>query len=257
MRIGICEWCAMAGGEDLFARLRRAGLSGVQVSYETGAFSEKMERYARWAESYGVTLTSVGANVFCERPFFLPENADWVRATVEDVCRGALLTEGKRFHAPSFGASTVRTAGEREQTAAALRLMCDTAAPFGVTVAAENALSLEENRWLLSVVDRPNFALYFDTQNPETAPGHDAAEQAAAFVARIPEVHIKDCAPDGRSVPLGQGHTRFRETLTALCRGGYDGWLLLENAYDRTPDPEAAMRADADTARDLVAVCRN
>ncbi|MBO5797423.1 MAG: hypothetical protein J6R77_03635, partial [Clostridia bacterium] len=65
MRIGICEWSAMAGGEDLFRRLKDTGLLGVQVSYENG-FVEKMERYVRWAEQYGVTLTSVGANVFCE-----------------------------------------------------------------------------------------------------------------------------------------------------------------------------------------------
>ena len=241
MRIGICEWSAMAGGEELFRRLQRTGLLGVQVSYETAGFVEKMERYVKWAEQYGVTLTSVGANVFCDRPFFLPENAEWVKETVADVCRGAALTEAKLFHAPSFGASTVHTDEQRHQTAVALQLMCDVAAAYGVTVGTENALSLEENEQLLAAVNRPNLKMYFDTQNPETTSHPDAAAQATAFVSIIPEVHVKDCDETGRSVKLGTGVTGFETTLGNLIRGGYDGWLHLENGYDKFADPEAAM----------------
>lgn len=248
MRVGICEWRAMAGGEALFRRLRRTGLAGVQVSYEAAGFAAKMERYTRWAADYGVTLTSIGANVFCERAVFAPENAAWVRDVAADICRGAALTEGRLFHVPAFGASYIRSEQELHQTATALQVICDVAAAQGMTVATENALSLAGNEWLLTAVSRPNLKLYFDTQNPQTAHG-DAAAQAAAFTACIPEVHVKDCDEHGVSVPLGTGVTGFDDTLAALLRGGYDGWLLLENAYDRAADPNAAMRADAEYVR--------
>jgi sugar phosphate isomerase/epimerase len=248
MQVGICEWCAMAGGEELFRRLQRTGLNGVQVSYEATDFVPKMEQYARLAADYGVTLTSVGANIFCERAVFAPENAAWVRDVTADICRGAALTEGRLFHVPAFGASYIRNEQELCQTVAALQSICDVAAAFDVTVAAENALPLAENERLLEAVNRPNLKLYFDTQNPQTAHG-DAAAQAAAFAARIPEVHVKDCNEHGVSVPLGTGVTGFDHTLATLLHGGYDGWLLLENAYNRAVDPDAAMRADADYAR--------
>ena len=243
MRIGICEWSAKTGGEDLFKRLQRVGLSGVQVSYETEGFSEKMERYLAWSAEYEITLTSVGANNFCGRALFDHSEDELVRV-ITDISRSAAKTEGKLFHIPAFGASHIHNDEELQATAKALQIACDTAAEYGVTVGAENALSLAENEWLMKAVDRPNLKLYFDTQNPETSPHHDATEQAAAFVVIIPEVHVKDCDETGRSVPLGTGTTRFADTLKALVEGGYDGWLLLENGYG-DDNPEDEMKDDA------------
>lgn len=241
MQIGICEWCAGMGGEAMFQRLKRVGLCGVQVSYEPAAFADKMERYAAWAAEYGVSLVSVGANIFCERPLFRPEHAAELDAVVADIAAQAVHTENRLFHVPAFGAGEIHSAEELEQMTAGLRRVCDIAAEWKVTVASENALSLAENQRLLAEVDRPNFCIYYDGQNTELAQG-DAMEQAAAFAAASAEAHIKDCNATGRSVPLGQGVTRAADTLAALQRGGFDGWFLLENAFEGVAEDE--MRAD-------------
>lgn len=258
MRYGICEWSALAEGEALFARLKQVGLAGVQVSYRPGDFVGRMERYAALAERFGITLTSVGANIFCERPIFDFGGEEILRQRVEEICRGALLTEGKLFHVPAFGASTVRTEEQFLATAGALRTVCDIAASFGVVPAAENPFSLEENRRLFRLVDRENLRMYFDTQNPQTTPHPDAPAQAAAFASLIPEVHVKDCDAAGRSVAPGSGTTRCADTLSALIGGGYNGWLLLENDYSRAPDPEASMAADLAVLKGLTEeLCRS
>ena len=181
-----------------------------------------------------------------------------LEAITEEICRGALLTEGKLFHVPAFGASTVKTEEQFRGTARGLRQVCDVAARFGVTPAAENPLSLEENRELFRQVGRQNLRMYFDTQNPQTTPHPDAPLQAAAFASLIPEVHVKDCDGAGRSAAPGRGVTRCADTLAALFRGGYRGWLLLENDYSRLPDPEEGMGADLAALKALTEeLCRS
>lgn len=253
MPVGICEWSAGASGEALFARMGRAGLRGVQVEYQPEGFLPKMARYRDWAEKHGVVLTSVGLNLFCAEPLIAPDNAARLRAVTREAAEGAAATANRLFHVPAFGASTLRGAQELAWMTAALQAACEEAAPFGVCVASENQLSLEENRRLLQAVNRPNFTIYFDSQNPQQTPHPDAAAQASALAGRLRETHVKDCDAAGRSCPLGQGVSGAEETMRALCCGGFDGWLLLENVYEGD-GAEAAMAADR---RWLETVCRN
>lgn len=254
MKVGICEWNAAAGGEAMFQRLQRVGLSGVQVSYEANGFLEKMQQYVEWGKQYGVTLTSVGANVFCEKPLFLPENEALLREVVADVARGATLTAGRLFHVPAFGASHLHSEADYRHMVTALQIACDVAAKWGVRAESENVLSVAENRQLIKDVARPNFGIYFDTQNSQMSEHHDAAAHATAFGADFFEVHVKDCAENGEPIHLGDGVSAAEETVTALMDGGFNGWFILENGYGGDT-AEDAMKADIAWLRSVT--CKN
>ena len=163
--------------------------------------------------------------------------------------------------AAQLGASVVRvftayeTEGQDMQRAwdrvvAALREMCDRAAPHGITLAIQNhhdlALHTEALLELLAEINRPNCKLGFDAWSPGLR-GEDlyqAARLAAphtvlttnADYLRVPRyryqpalVNYERQSPDWvRAVPFGTGFIDYAAFFRGLREGGFDGLAVYE-----------------------------
>lgn len=73
------------------------------------------------------------------------------------------------------------------------------------------------------------FGINYDIGN-SAALGYRPMEEFAAYGERIVNVHVKDRALGGTTVPLGTGNAQFEIVFTELARQGYKGKFILQTA---------------------------
>lgn len=128
-----------------------------------------------------------------------------------------------------------------------VRLLCDYAAPKGVTLMLEPVNryecdfvnSIEEGAALLRRIDRPNFKLMPDVfhMNIEDV---TIADELAKYIRYISYIHLAD---SNRLAP-GQGHTDFKEIFDRLAASRYNGWVSVEILPRPDPDTAASQSVD-------------
>jgi len=128
-----------------------------------------------------------------------------------------------------------------------VRLLCDYAAPKGVTLMLEPVNryecdfvnSIEEGAALLRRIDRPNFKLMPDVfhMNIEDV---TIADELTKYIRYISYIHLAD---SNRLAP-GQGHTDFKEIFDRLAASQYDGWVSVEILPRPDPDTAASQSVD-------------
>jgi sugar phosphate isomerase/epimerase len=162
----------------------------------------------------------------------------------------------------SFKASALETEQDLERAVNVIRQASDYALEKGgITIGLENLLSVERLLGLIEAVGNPNVKIYFDTQNYYLDHKADVAAMVAPLLPHICEVHVKDgyradMEPSGAL--LGQGDSGFFDTIAELRKGGYEGWLISENFYDRGPvaklddDPKALMAKDYQVLKNIL-----
>ena len=80
---------------------------------------------------------------------------------------------------------------------------------------------------------KESFGITYDTGN-STFFGYDYKKEINTFGEYIKTVHIKDCTKKNYSVPLGRGHTKFKEVLKLLKIKNYNGNFIFQTARNST-----------------------
>ena len=113
---------------------------------------------------------------------------------------------------------------------------------LGVNIVFESDYEPARLAGFIDRLDAGTFGINYDTGN-STALGYDAAEEWQAYAPRILNVHIKDRALGGTTVPLGTGDADFDKAFGAMVSAGYDGHYILQTARaDDGDDPGALTR---------------
>ena len=95
-------------------------------------------------------------------------------------------------------------------------------------------------------VGHPNFSYQYDTFHANIEE-RDPVGVYSAFAHEITHIHISE---NDRGIP-GRGHVPFAETIGAIRRSGYDGWLTVEAFGRAVPALAAATRIWRDLFPDL------
>lgn len=268
MKLGICEWVLPIQGPSLFRKLRELGIDGIQLDDWDGRARNYAMRdpyvqslYRDASRQWGVELIGMAGNALGrEGGMIHPLETELGRACWEtltaslDICDQMNLPV---YLAPAFFAGTPRTQAERRRVVERVRDACRYAAGGKVCVALESVFPPERLLRIWDEIGADNFGIYYDTQNPVTYCGADAAREIRAIgPGKIVQVHTKDGVNSIQgSVPLGMGETAFHEAARALLDVGYDGWIVLENYYSRPcfqseyKDPWDRIARDVETAR--------
>lgn len=131
---------------------------------------------------------------------------------------------------PSFRNGLIRSRAALMMTAENLRWACRQARPYGIAIATENDLGLEDNRALIQAVGYRNFSIVIDALNPLR---HGVAVTTLAALPRpriCSQLHLKDGnAASGNSLPLGQGDAPLAALLEHFAPVAQ--WYVLENDY--------------------------
>jgi sugar phosphate isomerase/epimerase len=263
VKLGITEWSLPVDGPYGCKLAAEVGFEGVQLdigSYVRNFPKTKrcvQDAYLEAAGKFGIQYTAIACN---ELDFYnmvakkgIPDRAIALK-TINSAIDAAAAMGIPIVMVQSFNASAIETEQDFERALNVIRRVSDYALEKGeITLGLENLLSVENLLHVIDEVGNPNVKIYFDTQNYYLHEKADVAAMIEPLISHICEVHVKDghesdIEPSGAL--LGEGDSRFFDTIAELRKCGYSGWLISENFYDRGPigklnmDPVELMRKD-------------
>ena len=242
---GIAEWCVPVAGPAVCRMAAEAGLDGIELNL--GLFEHNLpltdahvrRYYLDAQQKFGVGFAGLAVNALDASFAMPPENEQRARERrfiLEAAVDTAAAMGIPIVQVPNFWDNAIKNHDELVLAADFLRAACERAEKHDIIVSSENPMGVEENLELMDLVNRPNFRLYFDTENPVYFSKTPTPDMLRAYGDRVCQIHVKDGTDEQMSCRLlGQGHAYFRECVDAIKEIGYEGWIVLENNYDMPP----------------------
>ena len=244
-QFAIAEWCSPVAGPAVCRVASEVGLDGVELCLDNYAHNlpltdPRVRRYYLDAQQkFGVGFCALAVNALDQSFVMPPENprrAEERRFVLRAAVDVAAAMNIPILQVPNFWDNAIKNEAELRLAADFFREACEAAEKHGITVSSENPMSVADNLKLCALVDRPNFRLYFDTENPVYFAHTPTPDMLRALGDRVCQIHVKDGTDEQMScVPLGEGHACFHECAQVIREIGYRGWIVLENNYDMPP----------------------
>ncbi|MGI6007619.1 MAG: sugar phosphate isomerase/epimerase family protein [Ruminococcus sp.] len=266
-KLGICMWGFPQEGPEGLRLAAGLGLQGAEISL--GSFEEGypmtdpflQKEYCKISRDCRIELVSLSVEHLNQYGLSNPSSSRRGRIALEGSRRGleaAARMEIPVVQLPSFNDGAIRTEEDFENTCEKISILCEEAAAYGIIIATENVLSVEDSRRMMKKIGCGNFKLMFDTQNYFLDHGADTAEVLRELYPYVIQIHLKD-GYNGKisSALLGRGETHFLQTAGVIKETACTRWLLLENYYDRPPlnqmcvDPVELVQADMKTVKTI------
>lgn len=219
-------------------RAAEIGLRGIEWIYDLYGegsnpleTAEGREELRRLLALYGVSVVSICADYFMDRPLLRCSAADhgellkrleWLLSICPEMGVGRVVL-------PFVDASRIRDEQESEQVVAGLLQVLPLAERLGVELHLETDLAPQAFADLLARLDHPLIKVNYDAGNSASL-GYRPADEFAAYGPRIGSFHIKDRCLGGSTVPLGQGDTDFCSLREQLIKYRYQGDFVLQVA---------------------------
>lgn len=225
------------------------GLDGLElgfVRYQERGFmlGQKWFRdyYMEEADKYNISFPSMAVCEFDYCGMKNPLSTDKgkrVREIIDLAVDTGTYMKMQMIMMPSFNDGYIETDEDMAITAEALKYACHEAAKYNITITTENLLTIERNLQLFHLVDEKNFSCLYDSQNYWNWKGWHQPTMLQKLIDNdilYPEIHVKDGINKKDSCSyLGEGETDFAGTIEVLKKAKYNGWIHLENFYDREP----------------------
>lgn len=244
-KIGITEWSLPYDGPYICKLVSSLGIDGIQLKimdYERGFPLTKpavYEAYMEAAEQYGVEYPGVATRVSDFYTMFTcenPEEGEIVRSAIKKAVDTCAVMNIPMILIPNFVKSEIVGDEKFAEAVEVFTWACDMAADRGISIAAENTLSVEKTKELFDKVNRENLGLYFDSQNYFLNKGYDTPKVLDELMPYVVQLHVKDGKnKDLSGALLGTGDADFYRTIDVLKKHDYRGWVVSENYYDRQP----------------------
>lgn len=259
-KIGVCEWSLPITGPAACKLAAEMGFDGIQLDigpWENGfpkARPYVQKTYLEFAAQYGIEFPSIATRVtdyysMVDEPG--SRDHEIVRTGVLKAVEAAERMNIPLILVPNFEKSFIENERHFEIAAGVLQEVCRRAEGLGITIAAENTLSIAQTKKLVERVDALNFGIYYDSQNYFLANDDYPPHILEELYEYVVEVHVKDGKnKDLSGALLGTGDTGFYETIKVLKKKKYEGWIVCENYYDMSPlcgiddDPVALIKKD-------------
>jgi 2-epi-5-epi-valiolone 7-phosphate 2-epimerase len=268
IKLGVVEWGLPIEGPYSCKIAAEVGFAGIQL--DVGSYQRNFpitkrvvqQAYLEAAAQFGIEYPAIGCNALdiysMVAPKGFPERAIAFK-TITSAIDAAAAMRIPVVMIQSFKASAIETEQDFERAINVFSEVCEYALDKGqITLGMENLLSVDNLIRLIDEVGKPNLKVFFDTQNYYLDAKVDTAAMVEPLMPHICTVHVKDgyaadIEPSGAL--LGEGDSRFFDTIAELRRCGYSGWLISENFYDRGPigtlsdDPVELMSKDCQTMK--------
>lgn len=202
----------------------------------------------------GVTVKSVCADYFMDSPLHGVDEKS-ARASAQALSR--LMRNCARVGIedvviPCVDRSRLKDRTDCEEFSARLLPLVESAAKSRLRLSLETDLAPEPFSELLHGLDPAVVTVNYDMGNSASL-GYDATQEFAAYGTRISDVHIKDRALGGGSVPLGTGAMDFQKVFKLLANLSYRGPLIMQAFRD--DEGLAVFKRQLDWIQPLVAQC--
>ena len=197
-----------------------------------------VDRLKRLAESTGVSIRSVCADYFMDKPLVRCTAHECDERLQELACllRNARALGVQRVVIPFVDASAIRSKDDVVVVQDALKAALPFAEETQVEIHLETSLGPSEFAKLLEPLPHPQLKINYDSGNSSSL-GYASKDEFAAYGDRIGSVHIKDRVLNGGTVPLGTGNANFPAVFSCLEKINYRGDFTLQVARG-TPGDE-------------------
>ncbi len=199
-----------------------------------------IERLKKLAESTGVSIRSVCADYFMDKPLVRcnQQELDERLRELQRLMRNGRSIGVGRVVIPFVDASAIRSQDDFVAVQDALKAAMPFAEETGLEIHLETSLGPAEFAKFLDGIPHPMLKANYDSGNSASL-GYAVADEFAAYGERIGSVHIKDRVLKGGTVPLGTGNADFTALFSGLGKLGYRGDFTLQVARG-TPGDEVA-----------------
>jgi L-ribulose-5-phosphate 3-epimerase len=196
-----------------------------------------IERMKKLAESTGVSIRSVCADYFMDKPLVRcsQQELDERLRELQRLLHNARSAGVNRVVIPFVDASAIRSLQDFVAVQDALRAAMPFAKETGVEIHLETSLGPAEFARFLDGLPHPMLKANYDSGNSASL-GYAVADEFAAYGERIGSVHIKDRLLKGGTVPLGTGNADFAALFSGLEKLGYRGDFTLQVARGTSGD---------------------
>jgi sugar phosphate isomerase/epimerase len=266
VKFGVCYWSFPLEGPYACRIASKLGLSGIELDlgdYERNfPLSNRLiqDAYLEAGQEWGVSYPAIAVNTLCSYGMTNPQNTEKGNIARLALRKGVEAAERMNIpilQLPSFFDGEIKDEDGLKETINCLKFACSYAMDRGVTVATENVLSVDDDKRLIEEVGYSNLRVYFDLQNHYYFKGYEIPKVLRDLYPYICEVHAKDGKKgDLSGALLGQGDVDFFGSVEVLKELGYEGWVHLENYYDRPPlnkgdeDPFDLLKKDVETLKE-------
>lgn len=245
VKIAAVSWGLPGGGCFAPEIAGLAGLDGIQLelgSYEKGySLGQKEIRnlYLERGHELGIQYPSIVLNDVMVHEFIHGRGTKNWEIALEQVDLGLEAAHEMnigQIMIPSFENNLITESRHEENTAEFLRLACDKAQLYGITILTETALDYQSQIEMMDEIGRNNLKLFFDSQNYQFFSGLDQGEELVHLLPYMAgQIHLKDGIREPGERLLGEGNMKFEEQAAILGESGFEGWLILENYYNMLP----------------------
>ncbi len=222
-----------------FALAAAAGLDSIEWIYDLHgedvnpiATSEGIRSMQRLSAEHHVSVVSLCADYFIDRPMLIQEKLVW-------LLQRCHLAGISRLVLPFVDASRIETPTQAESVTTKLRGVLPEAARYEVEIHLETSLPPEAFLAMLNALPHPSLKVNYDSGNSASL-GYSVNEEFAAYGNRIGSIHIKDRLRNSGTVPLGSGAAEFPALFKELKQIGYVGDFVLQAARE-TPGQEVSL----------------
>lgn len=245
IKTGSVAWGLPGGGYFAPMIASMAGLDGIQLelgSYKDGyplTQDEVIKGYKDAREIYNIEYPAIVLNDVMEHEFIHGNTTKNGEIAFDQIALGIEAADKlgiNRIMIPSFLNNLITEPVHITNTIEALKFACELAESKDIVVLTENALSWEQQKKMLSAIDKKNILVHFDTQNFKYNFNMDQLEQLEHLYNLMDnQLHVKDGikCPGGKL--LGDGNTDFYKQIEFLDKKGFTGWIIIENYYNLQP----------------------
>lgn len=229
---------------DEFSLAAAAGLESIEWIYEVQgadvnplASDSGVDALAELSARHGVSVRSVCADYFMDRPLVRATRAEWaervdvLRWLIERCARARI----SRVVLPFVDVSAIQTDADRADATAAVQAALPLAEKHQVELHLETSLGPTEFAEFLERLPTAWVCVNYDSGNSASL-GYEPREEFAAYGHRVGSIHIKDRVRNGGTVPLGTGDTNFRAVFDGLAAIGFDRPPILQVARGKAGD---------------------
>ena len=173
-KLGIVEWACPLPGPYGLKLAHEAGLQGMELDfgdYEDGfplSNPKIQQAYLECGERFQMEFPSICLNALNKHGMNHPFDSYDGTIAMEAIRKGIRAAKEMGIpvvQLPSFDNGDIRDDADFYNVCEKLKVACDMAAKYDLTIATENVLSAEETLTMLEQVGRDNLKIFFDTQN--------------------------------------------------------------------------------------------
>lgn len=183
---------------------------------------------------HGVDIDSLTGDFFMQTPFHKASGPERLRrlGDLRAVCEACSRAGIRYLVVPLVDAGRMDSPAQEADVLGTFCSLAPELARLKLAIAFESDYRPRELATFMRSLG-PGFGVNYDIGNSASL-GYDPEQEIAAFGKSIVNVHVKDRALGGTTVPLGSGNADFPKVFAALRGAGYAGNFVLQTA--RAPD---------------------